>query len=69
MGLFGFLAGQRRRLLLLLFAVAPCMLFLSGNFVLAASDEELAGVIACVEIYSCFLCSLSCCLILQTSFR
>lgn len=66
MRLFWFLTKKRRRLLLLLFAAAPCMLFLSGNLVLAASDEALAGVIACVEIYSCFLCSLSCCLILQS---
>lgn len=50
---------------MLLFAVAPCMLALSGDFAFAASDEELAGVIADVEIYSCFLCSLSCCFLLR----
>ena len=49
-------------MLLLLFSVVPCMLFLSGDFGRAASDEELAGVIACIEIYGCFLCSLSHCL-------
>ena len=65
MRLFWFLTKKGRWLLLLLFAVAPCMLVLSGDLAFAASDEEIAGVIADVEIYGCFLCSLSCCFLLR----
>ena len=65
MRLFWFLLKKRRWLLLLLFAVAPCTLALAGDLAFAASDEELAGAIADVEIYSCFLCSLSCCFLLR----